>query len=393
MSLDKKRCRICKGKFFPHNSINYKNMPSAAQNFPNKNNLNKDKGINLIIYQCSNCGVVQLINKPVEYYREVIRSSAFSSEMLKFRTLQFKKIIKKYNLKGKKIIEIGSGYGEYLSILNNLKLQTSGLEFSNKGVRVSRKKNLNVSQGYIDKIQYKLDKAPFDAFFIFSYLEHLPNINTVLKALNRNLNKNGIGIIEVPNFNLIFKEKLFAEFIRDHLYYFTKESLSTTCNINGFEVIDTSYVWHDYIISAVVKKSSSNKLIQFKKAKPINLKNFVNQKDKVKKDIKNYLKKFNQKKIIVWGAGHQALTFISLTNLSKKISFIVDSAPFKQGKFCPDTGLRVVSPDHLAESGINVLFLSLPGVYATEVVESLRARQILPYRVFLIEGNELFDIS
>jgi len=92
--MQNKKCKICKEDFFYNNYINFKKVPSSAQNFPNKNNLKNDRGINLKIFQCSKCGVVQVINKPVSYYKQVIRSSEFSKEMIKFRTLQFKKIIK-----------------------------------------------------------------------------------------------------------------------------------------------------------------------------------------------------------------------------------------------------------------------------------------------------------
>ena len=164
MRLVKKKCRICKGVFFNTNSLSYKKMPSSAQQFPSKSNLKNDKGINLNVYQCRECGVVQITNKPVSYFKKVIRSSAFSKGMINFRTKQFKKIIDKYNLKGKKIIEIGSGYGEYLSILKKSKLNAYGLEFSKKGVIASRNKNLNVFEGYIESAKYKLKKGPFDAF-------------------------------------------------------------------------------------------------------------------------------------------------------------------------------------------------------------------------------------
>ena len=98
-------------------------MPSAAQKFLEFTSLKNDKGINLNISQCSKCGVVQTTNRPVNYYREVIRASSFSPEMITFRIAQFKHIIKKYNLHRKKIIEIGSGHGEYLSLLNNFELK------------------------------------------------------------------------------------------------------------------------------------------------------------------------------------------------------------------------------------------------------------------------------
>jgi len=40
-------------------------MPKAAQFFPDEKSLKHEKGINLKIYQCSGCGLVQLDSKPV----------------------------------------------------------------------------------------------------------------------------------------------------------------------------------------------------------------------------------------------------------------------------------------------------------------------------------------
>ncbi len=120
----------------------------------------------LLVCQCSKCGIVQVVNKPVGYYKEVIRSSAFSKEMKDYRKNQFKKFINKYKLKKKKIIEIGSGYGEYLSLLDKENLKSFGIEFSNNAIKVSRKKKLNVMKGYINKVNYKINHSPFDAFFI-----------------------------------------------------------------------------------------------------------------------------------------------------------------------------------------------------------------------------------
>ena len=142
MLANKKKCRICKGDFIKKNFLEYKSMPSSAQNFPKLKNLKNEKGINLLVCQCSKCGIVQVVNKPVGYYKEVIRSSAFSKEMKDYRKNQFKKFINKYKLKKKKIIEIGSGYGEYLSLLDKENLKSFGIEFSNSAIKASRKKKI-----------------------------------------------------------------------------------------------------------------------------------------------------------------------------------------------------------------------------------------------------------
>ena len=331
-----KTCRVCKNNFFNNPLLVYKNMPKAAQYLPDRKSLNSDKGINLEVHQCSNCGLVQLNNKPVLYYREVIRASAVSKEMINFRIKQFKKFIDQFNLKKKKILEVGCGKGEYLSIMNKLGAETYGLEYAKESVKFCKKQNLNVFQGFIEKDNYNLKFRPFDSFFILSFLEHIPNINLFLKGLYDNLKIDGVGLIEVPNFDMILKKNLFSEFINDHLFYFTKDTLHNTLKINGFEVISSSVVWHNYIISVIVKKINKKNIKPFykdkKTTKKIDIKHFYKYQEKIKNEILNFIDNFPNKKVEIWGAGHQSLALISLAKLKNKISYVIDSAIIKQNK-------------------------------------------------------------
>lgn len=88
-------CRVCGQKFFDKSLLVYKNMPAVAQNFPDEKSLKSDMGIEMKVYQCSGCGLVQLSNEPVSYYKEVIRAVAFSPEMRNFRVKQFGDFVKK----------------------------------------------------------------------------------------------------------------------------------------------------------------------------------------------------------------------------------------------------------------------------------------------------------
>jgi len=330
-------------------------MPKSAQFLPTKDMLKNDKGITLEIYQCSGCGLVQLRNNPVFYYKKVIRSAGISEEMKNFRQKQFLGFVKKFSLFGKKAIEIGCGYGEYLEIIRQSGLKAYGLEYSEEAVRHCRKKGLKVFKGFIEDDNYKIKNSPFDVFFILNFLEHLPQPNSVLGGIYNNLADEAVGIVEVPNFDMILKNKLFSEFIIDHLFYFTKQTLTTTLMLNGFEVIDCKEIWYDYIISATVKKR-----------KKLDLSYFYQQQKKLKDEIERYLKRF--KKVAIWGAGHQALTVISLLNLSGKIKYIVDSAKFKQNKFSPATHIPIVSPDRLIQDPVEAVIV-MAGSYSDEVAK------------------------
>ena len=115
-----KECRVCNNKFFPSPLLLLENMTRYAQYLPDCNNLKNDFGVNLEVHQCSKCGLIQLNNDPVFYYKESIRATSVSKEMDEFRNIQFKSFINNYNLKNKRILEIGCARGENLLIMNNL---------------------------------------------------------------------------------------------------------------------------------------------------------------------------------------------------------------------------------------------------------------------------------
>tara|TARA_Y100000310_G_scaffold341948_1_gene443025 strand:- start:1271 stop:2392 length:1122 start_codon:yes stop_codon:yes gene_type:complete len=359
MNTLRKSCRVCDSPLFDEKLLQLKNMPSSAQNFP----IDKtDKGIDMAVYQCSKCGLVQLACSPVPYYMEVIRASAFSDEMKCFRMDQFEEFVERYKLQNKKIIEIGCGKGEYLSIMNVTGANASGIEYSQDSVDYCLKNGLNVTKDFIHTGVYKLPEAPYDAFFMLSYFEHLPDPIIQLKSIHKNLIPGGIGLIEVPNFDMMIKRNMFSEFITDHLTYFTKSTLTSTLLMNGFDIIECKEIWHDYIISAVIKKRGVTDLHSFK-----------SKQTSLKKDLHNYIKQFN--KVAVFGAGHQALALIALTEIGNAIEYVVDDATFKQGKFTPGTHIPIVDRDQLNINRPDAIII-IAGSYSEEVLKSLTHKNL-----------------
>jgi 2-polyprenyl-3-methyl-5-hydroxy-6-metoxy-1,4-benzoquinol methylase len=356
------KCRVCGHKFFEEPLLRYENMPRAAQFLPDAESLASDRGVNLEICQCSGCGLVQLSNDPVPYYKEVIRASAFSEEMKDFRRKQFCDFVEKFSLKRKKVIEIGCGCGEFLSIMQQFGVEAYGLEYSEESVMQCVKNGLKVSKGFIQSSTNRLNFAPFDAFFILNFLEHLPDPNSALRGIYCNLTDDAIGLVEVPNFDMILRNKLFYEFICDHLFYFTKETLNTTLRLNGFEIIDCKEEWYNYIISVVVKKREK-----------LDLSHFYEYQAKLKNEIDEYIHRFKDKKVAVWGAGHQALAIISLMKIADKVKYVVDSATFKQGKYTPATHVPIVSPDKLESDPVDAVIVMAAG-YSDEVAKIIRQK-------------------
>ncbi|MEK6730697.1 MAG: methyltransferase domain-containing protein [Pseudomonadota bacterium] len=370
-------CRVCGYGFFDEPLLQYANMPKSAQFLPVAASLKNDEGVDLNVYQCAACGLVQLNSHPVHYYRDVIRAAAFSEEMRKFRLDQFAGFIKQHNLVQKKVIEIGCGRGEYLSLIRDCHVDAYGIENSAASVAYCIKHKLNVFQDFIESNEQKVAHAPFDAFLMLSFLEHLPQPNAILQGICRNLADDAVGIVEVPNFDMIIKKKLFSEFISDHLFYFTRDTLIAILQLNGFDVLECKNVWYDYILSAVVKKRTRMSLSVFYKSQ-----------EQLQQRVSDYLDGFGDQKVAIWGAGHQALAMMSLMRLEDRIKYVVDSAPFKQGKYTPATHIPIVSPEMLNVDPVDAVIV-MAASYSNEVVQTLRKNFNKNLNVVVLKEHDL----
>mgnify|MGYP002026709347 CR=1 FL=1 len=356
------QCRVCAKFLIEPRLLHFKNMPKAAQFLPGMADLAEDQGIDLDVYQCGSCGLIQIINEPVSYYKEVVRAAAFSEEMKAFRQQQFSRFVQEYTLQGRKLIEIGCGCGEYLTLLQEAGVNAYGLEASEASVNQCVKNNLQVTCGYVDCADYIIQGGGFDAFVTLNFLEHWPDPNASLSGIAHNLCEGGIGLIEVPNFEMILRKNLFTEFISDHIFYFTRETLETTLRLNGFEIIKCSEIWYDYILSAVVRKRSL-----------CNVSSFDHIREQLKIEIHKYIQQYGENGVAIWGAGHQALATISLLGLADEIKYVVDSAPFKQNKFTPVSHIPIVAPESLNGNPVDAIIV-MAASYSDEVAKVARER-------------------
>lgn len=353
-------CRVCGTPLPSETLLRFEDMPAAAQFLPDAAALAQDRGEALDILQCTGCGLVQTGNPPVPYYREVVRAAAYSPEMRTFRQAQFAAFIEKYRLSGKKIVEIGCGGGEYLGLLQQAGAEAYGLEEGAESVARCTANGLRVTRGFIDRTDVVLADGPFDGFATLNFLEHWPDPKATLAGIRHNLTFGGIGLVEVPNFDMILRNRLFAEFIRDHIFYFTRETLTTTLALCGFEVLECAEIWHGYILSAVVRK------------RPLcDVGSFDDARRTLQAEIDNFIERHRQHGIAIWGAGHQALATIALLGLGAGIRYVVDSAPFKQNRYTPASHLPIVSPDRLKSDPVGAVIV-MAASYSDEVASIVR---------------------
>lgn len=371
-------CRLCRRELAELPKLRCSGMPALSQHLPERP---EPGGVELRVAECPGCGLVQLLNDPVPYWREVIRATAYSPEMGEFRKRQFSEWVAKYRMEGGRILEPGCGRGEFLKLLEeSADVEVFGTEYGEEAVEAARAAGLAVEKLAFETGAERLSAAPFDGFFTFNYLEHQPDPGAFLRGIAANLKAGAVGIVEVPNFELMLDRKMFGEFTVDHLCCFTSATLRRMLETNGFDVLDCRVIWHDYILSAEVRKRAGTDFSGF---------------DAAAKHLFGELERFcgdlPPEELAVWGAGHQAFALLAASKLGKRFACIIDSAEFKQGRYAPASALEIVPPAVL-EAGKIRRILIMAGSYSDEVAALIRRRYGRRFELAAVREDHLETI-
>ena len=373
-----KRCIACGAPLWETPLLTLDNMPASAQHLPDAQGVMEDRGLTLDLCQCMGCGLVQFDCEPVDYYRDVIRAGGFSKTMVELRRYQYKHLIDSYHLEGKKFIEVGCGQGEFLKVLSEFPVEVHGIEHDPHLVELARAQGLDVTEGFTETEDTRFAGGLYDVFLSFNFLEHQPDPSTMLQAIYRNLEDDAMGLITVPSFEYIMDHNSYYELIRDHLAYYTFETLTPLLERNGFLVEECEVINRD-TLSVIVKKRPQ-----------MDTENLLECYVNLKREMESYMKYLDawDKKVAVWGASHQGFTLAATTKLGERARYIIDSAPFKQGKFAPASHLPIVGPDHFHEHPVDAIIITAPG-YTDEIAASIRQKFGTSVEIRAMRSNHL----
>lgn len=133
------------------------------------------------------------------------------------------KLINSQSAKGR-ILDIGAGVGDFLSVCKNDGWQTIGIEPSDKAKNIAKSKGVS----FVENLS-ELENHSFDIITMWHVLEHVPNLEEQIAELKRLIKPNGTIIIAVPNFKS-FDAKHYGQFwaafdVPIHLWHFSKTAI------------------------------------------------------------------------------------------------------------------------------------------------------------------------
>lgn len=400
-------------------------MPASAQNIPAASELAEDHPLSLTLCQCPSCGLVQFDTEPVDYYRDVIRAGGGTRTMTRLRHEEYARLLtamQEHHIHGRRIVEVGCGRGEFLRMWQNLAedpegaaalardqardplsgqpnaapLHLVGLEHKPSLVEEANAvadKKYRVYEGFATgDVHYP--EGPFDAFVQFNFLEHQPDPCDMLRNIGRNLKPQAIGLITVPSFEYILRYNGYYELLRDHIANYTEFTLQKLLQDCGFELLSMDLVNRD-TIEAIVRKADPDELSELHySGRLIDVSALRDSYDRLSASVNAHIDHLSESRrtMAIWGASHQGFTLAATTKLGGRVEYIIDSAPFKQGRFSPASHIPIVAPDYAVAHPVDEILIVAPG-YTDEIAGIIRERFDENVRILVLRTDRIEEYA
>ncbi len=180
------------------------------------------------------------------------------------------KLINSQSQKGR-ILDIGAGVGDFLSVAKKEGWETIGVEPSEKAKTIAKTKGVK----FVENLS-ELESNSFDVITMWHVLEHVPDLEKQIQELKRLVKPTGTVIIAVPNFKSFdakHYDKYWAAYdVPIHLWHFSKTAIQKLFARENLELIKVIPMKFDsFYVSLLSEKYKTGKM-NFIKAFYIGLK-------------------------------------------------------------------------------------------------------------------------
>ena len=339
---------------------------------------------------CHDCGFIhnaQFDQKLIEYSERYEETQGYSGTFNDFHKCLVEDLIERHDLHGKEVLEIGCGKGEFLTLLCDLG-DNHGTGFDPTYVAERSRARSSARTTFVtDFYSERYGEYKADFLCCKMTLEHIPLVarfvSTVRAAIGDRMET--IVFFQVPEVSIILKNCRFWDIYYEHCSYFDHGSLARLFGDCGFNVSRT-WVGYDnqYLMiealpvdrlyesdrgeSNASTEESRDAVWRFAATVPARIGHW----SQVVEELSAV-----GKKIVLWGSGSKAVSFLTTLGIDTQIRQVVDINPHRQDMYMPGTGQLIVGPEFLESDPPDTVIIMNP-IYRSEISAKLAAMGLNP---------------
>ena len=331
---------------------------------------------------CSDCGFVANLDfdpKWSAYSPDYEDQQSFSPTFNAFADQLSRDWIDRFDLDGKRAVEIGCSKGDFLALLAERGgMETVGIDPSAIPGRVAppSRGSIRLIQDYFGEEHLTL---PADMICCRHTLEHIQPVGDVLRMMRRMAEANdGAPLcIEVPDATRVWREAAFEDVYYEHCSYFTPGSLARALRAAGFGVVGLRREYGDqYLVAEAVPNPGADESFGIEED-PAQTLDWINAfSRRAPGVIAAWRARIDAaseagERIAVWGSGSKCVAFLRAVDRIGAVSAIVDINPHRTGRFAPGLGVPISGPDALKTAPPQLIIVMNP-IYREEIQTSCR---------------------
>ncbi|MDZ7372425.1 MAG: class I SAM-dependent methyltransferase [candidate division KSB1 bacterium] len=300
----------------------------------------------------------------------------FSQTFRRFARRLARSLVQRYGLRGRTILEIGCGRGDYLRLLRDL-AQTKGIGFD-PGLAATDIPTED-PQIRLLPVSFQPELVPEEVDFVIGrhVLEHLEHPAELLRDLREGLpaTKQLWGYFEVPNFDWIVQRVAVLDVIYEHVHYFSHNSLQELFVKVGYGVRHCRSTYHDQYLGAEVEFWPLRSTRRRRPQRAPQMRGLQDFRVRCERFLQRWREFFFEqlragRKIVLWGIGSKAVNLLNLLELGSQPVWLIDQNPRKQGRYAAGTALVILAPEQ-ARSIRPDIVLALNPAYRHEVQNTM----------------------
>lgn len=367
------KCRICKSKDLV-DVIDLTDQPIPNGFLTQEQLKEKEEKYPLAVCFCNNCSLMQLrylVNAKVMFDNYLYIPSASKTRIEHFKGLAEEiKELTKFNEKSL-IVDVGSNDGSMLIQFKNMGAKTLGIDPAENLVKVAALSGIETVNSYFDsKVAAKISKeyGKAKAILATNVIAHIHTLYEVIKGGEILLEDDGVFLMQFPYSLDLIEKNLFDTIYHEHLSYFSVKSLLVLAEKSKLEIfnIEKSELDGGSLKVYWKKKTDKKRKINSGAIKKIlkeeedfglydikTYERFAKKVEKLKTEVVKKLKELKKKNktIVGYGAAAKANVLLNYFGIDKKtVDYLVDSTPYKQGRFTPGSHIPIYSEDKIYET-------------------------------------------
>lgn len=331
---------------------------------------------------CQQCGFLSntVYDAALQEYGQRCEESQHASPTFnRFAHELARRWIEQYSLRGKTILEVGCGKGEFLALMCELgDCRGIGIDPGYQPSRTppkvaDRLKFIN------DLYSEKYADLQADCILCRHTLEHIGPTLEFVQMIRRAIGdrRDMLVLFELPDVTRILKEAAFWDVYYEHCSYFSPGSLARVFRAAGFELLELRRDYGDqYLLLAGKPADGPTRAALALEQDLEQMRKLVCEFERqVPQSIAGWRQmilsaRSQGKKVVLWSALSKAVSFLTTTKVGDAIEYAVDINPQRQGRFLPGTGQQIMPPQFLSQYRPDYVILMNP-IYVPEVQAEL----------------------